>query len=366
MATIIPVILSGGSGTRLWPLSTTHKPKQFHALTGEHSLFQETLTRLPGSVDMKNLLVVANEKQRFLIAQQCQDALGSVPAIALEPKGRNTAPAAVVAALFATEVDPDALILILPADHLIQDVHTFHQVLETARAEASTGRPVTFGIVPTAAETGYGYIEKGDGGTATVEAFSLKAFKEKPDAETAEAYVASGNYFWNSGMFLFPAKRLLDDMSAFSPGILEAATSAWTAARREHDFIWLDEAAFAACPSDSIDYAVMENVSDGVVVPADIGWSDVGAWNALWDALDKCADGNVHKGHVHAVDTSGTMIHADGQFVAAIGVKDVVIVATEDAVLVMDQARAQDVKSVVTHLKDTDHHHLVDGPKTDD
>ena len=366
MATIIPVILSGGSGTRLWPLSTTHKPKQFHALTGERSLFQETLERLPDTVDLQNLLVVANAKQRFLIAQQCEEVLGHVPAIALEPKGRNTAPAGVVAALHALEVDPGALILVLPADHLIQNIATYHDVLETAQAEASRGHPVTFGIVPSSPETGYGYIEKGPASATGAQAYALNAFKEKPDGPTAETYAASGNYFWNSGMFLFPARRFLDDIGAFSPKILEAATAAWAKAQREHDFIWLDEASFDACPSDSIDYAVMEHVTDGIVVPADIGWSDVGAWNALWEASDKCDDGNVHKGHVHAVDTAGTMIHTEGRFVAAIGIKDVVIVVTDDAVLVMDKARAQDVKAVVTHLKDTDQHHLLDGPKSDD
>ena len=366
MPTIIPVVLSGGSGTRLWPLSTTRKPKQFHALTGELTLFQDTMDRLPNTVAKDNLLVVANSQQRFLIAQQCQDVLGAVPTIVLEPKGRNTAPAAVVAALYAQDIADDALILILPADHVIRDVAAFHKVLETAAEEAAAGRPVTFGIVPTAPETGYGYIEKGAASDVSGDAFAISAFKEKPDAATAEQYVTSGDYFWNSGMFLFPASRFLADIKAHAPKILEAASAAWTKADREHDFVWLNEASFAACPSDSIDYAVMEHTADGIVVPADIGWSDVGAWNALWEASDKCPDDNVHKGNVHAVDAERTIIHADGRFVAAIGVKDLVIVATDDAVLVMDQARSQDVKGVVTHLKETDRHHLVDGPDTDD
>ncbi len=366
MATLIPVILSGGSGTRLWPLSTTHKPKQFHALGGDLSLFQETLDRLPETFDTKNLLVVANAKQRFLIAQQCEHVLGHVPAIALEPQGRNTAPAAVVAALYAREIDPDALLLILPADHLIRDLAEFHTVLEHARKQAVQGHPATFGIVPTAPETGYGYIEKGAAVGEGGKAFGIKAFKEKPDQKTAETYFSSGNFYWNSGMFLFPAKRFLSDIGEHAPEMLKAATAAWQNAEREHDFIWLDEKSFTACPSDSIDYAVMERISDGVVVPSDIGWSDVGAWNALWEALDKSAGDNVHTGPIHAVDTERTIIHSDGHFVAAVGVKDVVIVATEHAVLVMDQSRAQEVKDVVAHLKDTDQLHLVDGPEADD
>ncbi len=366
MATIIPVILSGGSGTRLWPLSTTSKPKQFHALDGELSLFQETLDRLPADVDTKNLLVVANTRQRFLIAQQCAESLGFVPTIVLEPEGRNTAPAAVVAALFAQSIDPDAMILILPADHLIRDVSAYHEVLEIAQKEAEEGRPVTFGIVPTAPETGYGYIEKGALSAVTGAAFDLKAFKEKPDADTAQIYVDSKNFYWNSGMFLFPATRFLDDMKRFAPKIHEAAAASWQLAAREHDFVWLDEDRFHACPADSIDYAVMEHVSDGIVVPADIGWSDVGAWNALWEALEKSEEGNVHTGHVHAVDAERTMIHAAGRFVAAIGVKDLVIVETDHAVLVIDQSRSQDVKDIVNHLKNADLHHLLEGPDADE
>lgn len=366
MASIIPVILSGGSGTRLWPLSTTQKPKQFHALGSDLSLFQGTLDRLPEGVDKQNVLIVANEKQRFLIAQQCEDVFGHVPTIVLEPEGRNTAPAAVIAALAAQERDPHALILILPADHLIQDVVAFHDVLETARGQAEKGKPVTFGIVPTAPETGYGYIERGAPIAGASDAFALKDFKEKPVAKIAQEYYDSGNFYWNSGMFLFPASRLLDDMKTHAPEILEAATLAWQDAKREKDFVWLDEARFGACPSESIDYAVMEHISDGIVVPADIGWSDVGAWNALWEASEKGDDANVLKGHVHTIDTERTIIHADGRFVAAIGVKDVVIVETDHAVLVMDQSRSQDVKAIVSLLKETDRHHLVDGSDTED
>jgi mannose-1-phosphate guanylyltransferase/mannose-6-phosphate isomerase len=306
MSSILPVILSGGSGTRLWPLSREAYPKQFLPLTGERTMLQATWLRV-ADVAAHPPIVVANESHRFVAAEQLQQAGTAPSAILLEPIGRNTAPAIAAAALEARRNGDDPLLLVLPSDHLINDIARFHQAIAQAAAIAEQGKLVTFGIQPTAPETGYGYIKAvaGDGPRA------IERFVEKPDLATAETYVASGEYYWNSGMFLFRASRYLEELERLQPQILAACRTAWEKARRDTDFIRLDADAFKASPSDSIDYAVMEKTGDAAVVPLDAGWSDVGSWTALRDVSEQDADGNAHRGDVIAIDCRNTFAYGD-------------------------------------------------------
>ncbi|AWH27970.1 mannose-1-phosphate guanylyltransferase/mannose-6-phosphate isomerase [Stenotrophomonas sp. YAU14A_MKIMI4_1] len=345
MSIVQPVILSGGSGTRLWPLSREAYPKQFLPLAGDSTMLQATWQRV-APIASGGPLVIANEEHRFVAAEQLQQVGAEPAAIILEPMGRNTAPAIAVAALEATRDGADALLLVLPSDHVITNEAAFRSAVQAAAGAAEAGKLVTFGIVPTGPETGYGYIKAADGqGVRAVE-----RFVEKPDLETASGYVASGQYYWNSGMFLFKASRYLQELERFQPQMLAGSRSAWQQARRDADFTRLDKDAFAAVPSDSIDYAVMEKTADAVVVPLDAGWNDVGSWTALRDVSQQDGNGNAHQGDVIAIDCRNT--YAYGQrLVAMVGLDDVIVVETDDAVLVGKADRMQEVKTVVAQLK---------------
>jgi mannose-1-phosphate guanylyltransferase/mannose-6-phosphate isomerase len=348
VAKLQPVLLSGGSGTRLWPLSREAYPKQFLPLTGEDTMLQATWRRVAALADVAPI-VVANEEHRFLAAEQLRLVGAPTPAIVLEPVGRNTAPAIAAAALQATAGGGDPLLLVLPSDHVVADAEAFRAAVRMASAAAAQGALVTFGIVPTAPETGFGYIqsEPGAGGEGVRK---VLRFVEKPDAATAQAYLDAGGYYWNSGMFLFRASRYLDELERLRPDILAATRAAFAAARRDGDFIRLDKEAFSGCPSQSIDYAVMERTEAAMVLPVDIGWNDVGSWSALWDVAVRDADGNAHHGDVIAVDSRNCYAYAR-RLVALVGVDDMVVVETDDAVLVARKDKVQQVKDVVARLK---------------
>ena len=352
---IVPVILCGGSGTRLWPASRAASPKQLLRLTGKRSLLQETLRRLEGLAgECAPPLVVCNEGHRFAVGEQLAEALGaeaaSRAAIVLEPAGRNTAPAAAVAALLAEAAYPggNPLLLILPADHVIRDADAFVAAVRTALPAAEAGNLLTFGVVPDHPNTGYGYIQAKPAGTAPV---PVAAFEEKPDAATAERYVAGGEHFWNSGMFFFPVRELLAELEVHAPEILAACRLA-VERREAGDFVRLDAETFSACPSDSIDYALMEKTKRAMMVPLDAGWSDVGSWSALQEAAEKDGDGNSFFGDVIAEGCRDTYVSAGSRLVAAVGLEGVVVVETEDAVMVLPKDRAQDVKKIVARLKE--------------
>lgn len=345
-----PVILSGGAGTRLWPLSRALRPKQLLPLVCERSMLQETVRRV-GVEGFAAPLIVGNEEHRFLIAEQLR-ALGVTPrAIALEPEGRNTAPAATIAALLLAEDDPDAILALLPSDHVVENVDSFHKAFRAAVAAAAEGALVTFGIPATRPETGYGYIRKGKPLDGAQGCWHIDRFVEKPDPATAESYVASGDYAWNSGMFVLPVRTLLAEVERLQPEMLRCCAEALRQASRDLDFLRLARSPFVAAPSISIDYAVMEHTDKGVVVAAEMGWSDVGSWSALWEISDKDADGNALVGDVLVQDAHNCYVRGDGNLVAAIGVDDLVIVATDDVVLVVPRDRAQEVKQIVSTVE---------------
>jgi len=348
---IIPVILCGGSGTRLWPLSRKAYPKQFIDLTGSgRSMLQETWLRLQGVPDLGAAVIMCNAENRFLVAQQMQDVGADLDAVILEPCAKNTAPAVTCAALHIAASNPEATMLVLPADHLITNEAALHESLLAASAAAEQSHLVTFGVVPTHAETGYGYICKTKS-LAGLLASGIEEFVEKPDLATAQQYLAGGNYLWNSGMFMFKAARYLEEIGQQAPTILDACKLAVDHARRDLDFTCLDDASFNACPEDSIDYAVMEKASARAVVDLDAGWSDVGSWSSLWDVKQKDSAGNVSIGDVVALDTSDSYVHSEHRLVATLGIHNAVIIETADAVLVADRDRVQDVKAVVSQLK---------------
>lgn len=352
MAFLTPVIMAGGSGTRLWPLSRTQYPKQFLPLNSALTMLQETVSRL-GEVEMVN--IICNEEHRFLAAEQMRQ-MNQPCAVFLEPAGRNTAPAIALAALDAVSKgkgsDP---FLVLAADHVIENEEAFRASVQMAMPMAEQGKLVTFGIVPTHAETGYGYIRRG----ADVKngSYPVSAFVEKPDSETAKAYVESGEYYWNSGMFMFRADRYLEELGKFRPDILSACEAAMLTTTADLDFIRVDADAFKACPDESIDYAVMEplsavaGVDSVVVVPLDAGWSDVGSWSALWEIKKKNAQGNVLSGDVIAHQTENSFVMSDDRLVTTLGVDDLIIVDTKDALLVAHKDRIQDVKGIVAEIK---------------
>jgi len=346
---LVPVILSGGAGTRLWPLSRELYPKQLLRLVAERTMLQETVARTEGLPGLAPPIVVCNENHRFMVAEQLRE-LGTAPqAIVLEPQGRNTAPAAAIAALLVSGgADADPVLLVLPADHVITDVPAFQAAVAVGRVAAESGSLVTFGVVPDRAETGYGYIRR-DAGPGP--AFSVAKFVEKPDSATARGYVESGEYYWNSGMFMFRASAYLAELGRYTPAMLAACRAALAAAGRDLDFLRLPAQEFASCPSDSIDYAVMEKTDRAVVVPLAAGWSDVGSWAALADALPRDAEGNVTAGDVLTEDSSGCYLHSTSRLVAAVGLRDHVVVETKDAVLVAPRDRVQDVKELVAELK---------------
>ena len=385
--------MSGGSGSRLWPQSRSLYPKQFLPLVNERSMLQNTIARLDGLADIGKPLLIANEEHRFLVAEQLRQMGREAEAIILEPVGRNTAPAVALAALKAlnhkapvnvpdntgtsaipggrTKTQSDALLLVLAADHVIQDEAAFHHAIEAAKPVARDGKLVTFGIVPTHPETGYGYIKalmepqrhkdtKKDveqepfvpiclGGEKTI--MPVEQFVEKPDRATAEQYLASGNYFWNSGMFMFKASRYLEELRQFRPDILAACEQAIAVEHPDMDFVRLNEAAFKACPDDSIDYAVMEKTQDAVVIPLDAGWSDVGSWSSLWDIAEKDAQGNAVQGDAMLHDTRNTYVRSEKKLVATVGVEGLVITESDDAILVASKGRVQEVKKIVERLK---------------
>ena len=350
---LIPVILSGGAGTRLWPLSRELYPKQLLALTGQRTMIQQTALRLQG-LSAAAPVVVCNEAHRFLVAEQLREIGVSPQALVLEPVGRNTAPAialAAHAALKAAGSDPsvDPLLLVLPADHVIRDVPAFHQAVHAALDAASSGRLVTFGIVPTTPETGYGYIQRG---AAEGAVFRIARFIEKPDLERAQRFLAGGEHYWNSGMFLFGARRYLGELERLAPQMARTVAEAFGSAQADLDFTRIDARRFETCPADSIDYAVMEKTRDAVVVPLAAGWSDVGSWAALHEASSADANGNVARGDVIVEDSSGCYLYSESRLVAAVGLADHVVVETKDAVLVAPKDRVQDVKKLVFRLKE--------------
>jgi len=358
---IQPVILSGGAGTRLWPLSREQYPKQLLAFQGKFTLLQQTVQRLEGLSTLVGQvaepMIVCNEQHRFLVAEQLRAIDHKSAAILLEPEGRNTAPALTVAALASLDKGDDPVLLVMPADHVIVDSDAYHAAVKTAAELANNGALVTFGIVPTAPETGFGYIRKG----APIDAnrsCRLDAFIEKPDADTAQVYAKSDEYLWNSGMFVMRASVWIEQLTQFQPQIVTACQQALALANDDLDFCRLDAEAFKACPSDSIDYVVMERLGANAsgetlaaVVPLDAGWSDLGAWSAIWDVGESSADGNVSKGDVLSHNCSNSLFHSEHRLVAGVGLKDILVVETADAVMVAHKDHAQDVKKIVDQLK---------------
>jgi len=353
---ILPIIMAGGTGSRLWPLSRQLNPKQFLKLCGDSTLLQQTISRLDG-LEASAPAIICNEDHRFMVAEQLHQLTVEDASILLEPVGRNTAPAIALAALNATQSGQDPVLLVLAADHYMADEAAFRQAVHAAAQFAEQNKLATFGIVPTHPETGYGYIQRGD--SLTNSGFKVARFVEKPDLVTAQGYLAGGDYYWNSGMFMFKASAYLKELAEFRPDILDVCKKSLEAGQKDLDFIRLDAATFTQCPEDSIDYAVMEKTQEGVVVPLDAGWSDIGSWSALWQIGHRDEQGNVCKGDVLALGTHNSLIHAEHKLVATLGVDDLVVVETKDAVLVAHKDRVQDVKKVVEALKnDGRHEHM--------
>jgi mannose-1-phosphate guanylyltransferase/mannose-6-phosphate isomerase len=352
---ISPVVLAGGSGTRLWPLSRELYPKQLLPLVDSRTMLQNTVLRLTEMADVASPIVICNENHRFLVAEQLREIDIKAATIILEPVGRNTAPAIALAALSALSLGTDPLLLVLPSDHHIGDVSSFHQAVHTAAQLAKDQYLVTFGIVPDAPETGYGYIEKGEKlppeGVDGCEAFRIAKFVEKPDRQTAQEYIDSGSYLWNSGMFLFKASRFIEELDRFTPDIVGACRKAFDGGSGDLDFFRIDPEAFRACPANSIDYALMEKTNKGAMLPLDAGWSDLGSWVALWDIQKKDDNQNVTAGDTILHDVKSSYIQATSRLVAAIGIENQIIVETADAVLVSTWDRVQDVKLVVQKIK---------------
>ncbi len=348
---ILPVIMAGGSGSRLWPLSRDLMPKQFLKLDGELTMLQATVRRLEG-LNAEAALVICNEDHRFVAAEQLRQIQQLNNNIILEPAGRNTAPAIALAAFAALKKAQDPLLLVLAADHVIADAEAFVQAVLTASQFAQADQLVTFGIVPTAPETGYGYIKRGPVKQMnSAEAFQVAEFVEKPKLDTARCYLESGDYYWNSGMFLFKASRYLAELKQHRPDIYMACEQAMQEVDPDLDFIRVNQQAFLACPSESIDYAVMEKTDAAVVVPLDARWSDVGSWSSLWDISEKNSQGNVHKGDVLSFDSRDNYVFAETALVATVGLQNTVVVQTKDAVLVAAKDKVQDVKAIVQQLK---------------
>ncbi len=347
-----PVIISGGVGSRLWPLSRATYPKQLHALSSELSLLQETLLRVSDRAQFARPLVACHVEQRFMIAEQLQALDECEATILLEPEGRNTAPAIVAAAAYLAQNDPDAAILVLPADHVILDQERFQEAIDRAAEAAAGGYFVTFGIEPDRPETGFGYIKLGEALDSSNGAFRVARFHEKPDLPKAEAFLAEGGFCWNSGMFVFPVQALLNEIKSLSPDILEACETAVRDARHDLSFVRLGEDSFVNAPSISIDYALMERTDKAAVVPVSFGWNDVGSWSALWQIGEKDADGNVTGGDTMTLDSQNNYLRSEaGQILAAVGLRDTVVVATKDAVLVADREASQSVGKIFERLK---------------
>ncbi|MEZ9233744.1 mannose-1-phosphate guanylyltransferase/mannose-6-phosphate isomerase [Vibrio amylolyticus] len=356
---LIPVIMAGGSGSRLWPLSRQAFPKQFLNLQGEKTMLQDTVDRLI-DLDHEAPIVICNEDHRFTVAEQLRLNGTVYSDILLEPAGRNTAPAVALAAFRAMQKDDNATLLVLAADHVIKQPANFVNAVENAKLLADSGLLVTFGIVPRKPETGYGYIQAGQPINTTV-ASRVTQFVEKPSLETATGYLESGDYLWNSGMFLFKASDFLSELKEFRPDIYSSCEKAMTSVDSDLDFLRIEEESFLACPSESIDYAVMEKTKHAAVVPLDCGWSDVGSWSALWDVADKDNQGNSSKGDVISVDTINSYMHSTEKLITTVGLDNVIVVETKDAVLVADKDKVQDVKEIVETIKRENrtewHHH---------
>ena len=343
---IVPVILSGGSGTRLWPLSRKLHPKQFINLVNETTLFQDTILRLPK--DVAEPLIICNEEHRFLAAEQLREIGKKTKGIILEPEGRNTAPAVALAALQFINKGEDPILLVLSTDHLIKNIEAFHQSITIASKLAENNKLITFGVVPDKAETGYGYIEANINNTDDY--FSIKSFMEKPSQKNAKKYLDSGNYLWNSGMFMFKASVFLCELEKFEPEILSACKKSCLTENIDLDFIRIDNDAFHQCPNESIDYAVMEHTKNGVVVPLDANWSDVGSWSSLWDSRTKDNNNNFSEGDVFLEDVKNTYTYSSNRLVSIIGVSNLVIVDTQDALLVANKQQAHNIKKIVARL----------------
>ena len=343
---IVPVILSGGSGTRLWPLSRKLYPKQFINLVNETTLFQDTILRLPE--DLAEPLIICNKEHRFLAAEQLREIGKKTKGIILEPEGRNTAPAVALAALQFINKGEDPILLVLSADHLIENIEAFHQSITIASELAENNKLITFGVVPDKAETGYGYIEANINNTDDY--YNIKSFTEKPSQKNAKKYLDSGNYLWNSGMFMFKASVFLSELEKFEPEILSACKKSCTTENIDSDFIRIDNDAFHQCPNESIDYAVMEHTKNGVVVPLDANWSDVGSWSSLWDSKTKDSNDNVSEGDVFLEDVKNTYTYSSNRLVSVIGVSNLVIVDTQDALLVADKQQTHNIKKIVARL----------------
>jgi mannose-1-phosphate guanylyltransferase len=348
---ILPIIMSGGSGTRLWPLSRASHPKQFLALTSDYSMLQETINRLDDRYSAP--VIICNNEHRFIVAEQLRQNDSKASKIILEPVGRNTAPAITLAALSSMENGDDPYLLVLSADHVIKNVEKFQESIQKAEQYAEKGLLVTFGIVPTHAETGYGYIKKG-GKYENMDGygFVVDCFVEKPNAKKANQFIESQEYLWNSGMFLFKASKYLEELKQYSPKIFEVCQKAFTDKTDDFDFTRINESVFSECPDDSIDYAVMENTENAVVVPLDVGWSDVGSFSSLWEINPKDLEGNVVTGDVLLESSENCFIHSSDKLVATIGISDLVVVETKDAVLVANKSKVQDVKKIVKQLQD--------------
>ncbi len=347
---ILPVIMAGGSGTRLWPLSRSMYPKQFLNIVGDNTMLQDTVLRL-ANLETTKSIVICNNEHRFLAAEQLQ-TIGERGDIILEPVGRNTAPAIALAALKASESGDDPLLLVLAADHVITNVIAFEESVQAAIKLANQDKLVTFGIVADSPETGYGYIHRGD--SFGDDGYIVSQFVEKPNKEIAQQYIDSGDYYWNSGMFLFKASRYLEELNKYFPEILTACKKCMETATKDLDFIRIDEELFKQCPSESIDYAVMEKTSDAVVVPLDANWSDIGSWSAIWDVSDKDASGNRTLGDVITVDSKNCLVHGEERLITLLGVENIVVVDTKDSLLVADKAKVQEVKKIVEILKSSD------------
>ena len=346
---ILPIIMAGGSGSRLWPMSREKFPKQFQALYGETTMLQATIKRLDG-LSCLPPLVVCNEDHRFIVAEQLRQIGHLDHNIILEPVGRNTAPAIALAAEYALTQYDNPNLLILSADHVILDEEVFRSKIIQAQPYVDNNKLVTFGVVPNVPETGYGYIKCGQT-LEKEEVYDIEAFVEKPDLKTAQSYLEQGNYLWNSGMFAFKAQCYIQELECFYPEILSACKKAMQNTDLDLDFVRVSKADFDACPSESIDYAVMEKTDKAVVVSLDAGWSDVGAWSSLWEVSDKDENGNVQKGDVISIDSQNNFVLAENSLVATVGINDTIVVQTKDAVLVVDKNKAQDVKTIVNHLK---------------
>jgi len=347
---IIPVILSGGSGTRLWPLSRALRPKQLLSMVTNYTMIQDTVIRLTGITDLADPIIVCNESHRFTIAEQMREMDVHPSAIVLEPFGKNTAPAVAISALHAQADGDDPVLLVLPADHVIGNKEAFHSAVQTGYQAAVNNKLVTFGIVPNAPETGYGYIKAGSK-LDNSEVYNVEKFVEKPDVDTAQSYLNEGSYYWNSGMFMFKASVYLQELKKHNSEMYSCSEESLTSARIDLDFIRLDSGVFEKCPADSIDYAVMEKTDSATVIPVDMEWNDIGSWSALWEVGDADEQGNVIHGDVVLSDTNNSYIHADSRLVTTVGLNDHVVVETADAVLVAHRDKAQNVKEIVATLK---------------